>query len=144
MNFKKMLIDVCKAMLNPDSRVAVGEVGDNYIAVTTDNVTAYVFSKEECIFNPEKIERKVDMSEMFKWRDDDKLLEKTLDMQAHLSGDKAVKFVADDLEVWINEKYVNNFRECNFYAYAPLNRVLVCAPTGLLIALVMPLRPPKR
>ena len=128
MNFKKMQIDVCNAMLNPDSWVAVGEVGDNYIAVTTDNVTAYVFSKEECIFNPEKIERKVDMSEMFKWRDDDKLLEKTLDMQAHLSGDKAVKFVADDLEVWINEKYVNNFRECNFYAYAPLNRVLVCAP----------------
>ena len=44
------------------------------------------------------------MSEMFKWRDDDKLLEKTLDMQAYLSGDKAVKFVADDLEVWINRK----------------------------------------
>ena len=144
MNFKKMQIDVCKAMLNPDSRVAVGEVDDNYIAVTTDNVTAYVFSKEECIFNPEKIERNVDMSEMFKCRDDDKLLKRTLDMQAYLSGYNAVKFVADDLEVWINEKYVNNFRECNFYAYAPLNRVLVCAPTGLLIALVMPLRPQKR
>lgn len=139
-----MQIDVCKAMLNPDSRVAVGEIDDNYIAVTTDNVTAYVFSKKECIFNPEKIERKVDMSEIFEWRDDDKLLERTLDMQAYLSGYNTVKFVADGLEVWIKEKYANDFAGCRFYAYAPLNRVLIKAPTGLLIALVMPIRPPKR
>ena len=144
MNFKKLQIDVCKAMLNPDSRVAIGEIDDNYIAVTTDNVTAYVFSKKECIFNPEKIERNVDMSEMFKCRDDDKLLKRTLDMQAYFSRYNAVKFVADDLEVWIKEKYANDFEGCSFYAYAPLNRVLIKAPTGLLIALVMPIRPPKR
>lgn len=138
-----MQIDVCKAMLNPDSRVAVGEVDDNYIAVTTDNVTAYVFSKKECIFNPAKIARNVDMSEIFKERDDDKLLEKTFDMQAIRGAYNAVKFVADDLEVWIKEKYVNNFKECNFYAYAPFGRVLIKAPTGLLIAIVMPIRPQK-
>ena len=65
-------------------------------------------------------------------------------MQAYLSGYNAVKFVADDLEVWIKEKYANDFEGCSFYAYAPLNRVLIKAPTGLLIALVMPIRPPKR
>lgn len=54
MNFKKMQIDVCKAMLNPDSRVAVGEVGDNYIAVTTDNVTAYVFQKRNVFLTPKR------------------------------------------------------------------------------------------
>lgn len=144
MDFKKMQIDVCEAMLNPDSRVTVSEVDDNYIAVTTDYVMAYVFSKKECIFNPEKIDRKFDMSEIFKWRDDDKLLERTLDMQAYLSGYNAVKFVADDLEVWIKEKYANDFEGCSFYACSPLNRVLVCAPTGLLVAVVMPIRPPKR
>lgn len=141
MNFKKMQIKVCKAMLKPNSRVAFGEVDDNYIAVTTDAVALYVFQKKECIFNPEKIKRKFDVSEILKYRDDDKLLKKTFDMQSIRNAYNTVKFVADDLEVWIKEKYAKNFNGYNFYAYAPLNRVLIKAPSGLLVAAVMPVRP---
>lgn len=128
-------------MLKPNSRVAFGEVDDNYIAVTTNAVALYVFQKKECIFNSEKIKRKFDVSEILKCRDDDKLLKKTFDMQSIRNAYNTVKFVADDLEVWIKEKYAKNFNGYNFYAYAPLNRVLIKAPSGLLVAAVMPVRP---
>ena len=65
-------------MLKPNSRVAFGEVDDNYIAVTTDGVALYVFQKKECIFNPEKIKRKFDVSEILKCRYGDKLLKKNI------------------------------------------------------------------
>ena len=141
MNFKKMQIEVCKAMLKPNSGVAFGEVDDNHIAVTTDAVVLYVFQKNECIFNLEKIKRKFDASEILKCRADDKLLKKTFEMHSIRNAYNTVKFVAGDLEVWIEEKYAKNFNGYNFYAYAPFNRVLIKAPSGLLVAAVMPVRP---
>lgn len=57
MNKKQIQIEVCKALLDVNGRCCGGFISENEFAVTTDGFKAYVFHKDECIFDIEKVKK---------------------------------------------------------------------------------------
>lgn len=137
----KIQLEVCKAMLNSNRRLVMAEISDEVIAVTLDGIIAYVFNKNECIFNADKIskEHSENMKKIFEPNEKDKLLTATR-IVIEEKDCSVRKLTCEDFDCYIKENLYKQVSGLNLYGYGNLNRILATDVFGSPRVVVMPRR----
>lgn len=138
MNKKQMQISVCRALLDIDKRCCGGFLNENEFAVTTDGVTAYVFFKDECIFDIEKV-KKVDFTKFFAEDENDKEMKSTNELFMQ-HGKMLEKYITETAEIYVDTDVAKNFKGFRYFASNAQSRILVKNDFGMVVGLFLPVR----
>ena len=141
MNRKQLQLSVCKALLDRNKRCCGTFINDEEFAFTFDGFSAFVFHKDECIFDVSKV-RKFETLKML-LQGDEKDIEIKPTKEMFLVNNRVIeKYASDDatLEVFVYADISKFFKEFHFYAYTPHERILVKDDFGRLVGLFLPMR----
>ncbi len=138
MNRKQMQIEVCKALLDFNKRCCGGFISENEFAVTTDGFKVYVFHKDECIFDIEKV-RKFELKNLF--APDEKDEEMKLTNRFFKVGERIVeKYETENAEIYVFADVSKQFKGFHFYGASSQKRILVKDDFGRLVGLFLPMK----
>lgn len=139
MNRKQLQIEVCKALLDVNSRVIASELNENEIAVTTTGHDAFVFDIKEVIFDVSKIRKTETLKNALADHDKDELVKPTGEMfKQH--GEVIEKLKGENIEIYVKSTIMKKFNGYQFTANAPLGRILAKDEFGRLIGCFLPIR----
>lgn len=139
-NRKQTQLDVCRAILDGNRRCSMCELNDNEIAVTVDGYTAYVFEKNECVFDIEKIAKAQGIKAHFEDVDNDTEIKPSGEI--FKVGEKLVeRYIGENLELLVDRKVAEKFQGLNLYANNNRGRILAKDFFGRIIALFLPMSP---
>lgn len=139
MNRKQLQIEVCKAMLDTNIRIAASELNENEIAVTTTGFDAVVFDKGEIIFDVSKIKKIETLKAVLDDHEKDEPIKPTGEMFKE-SGLIFEKLKGETLEVYVNNTLLKKFSGYQFHANSPTGRVLAKDEFGRLVGCFLPIR----
>ena len=139
MNRKKLQLDICKAMLDSNSRLSACLIDEKQIAVSINGFTAYAFYLSECIFNTSQINYSDNLKEVFKDNEKDELISFTGNMRID-KGYQLEEYANENLKVYIKSEFTKNLTHYKFYAYSPINRVLIKDEFERVVGVVAPIR----
>ena len=138
MNKKQIQIEVCKALLDVNGRCCGGFISENEFAVTTDGFKAYVFHKDECIFDIEKV-KKMEFKNLF--ASDEKDEEMKLTNKLFKVGERTVeKYETENTEIYVYADVSKHFKGFHFYGASSQTRILVKDDFERLVGLFLPMR----
>jgi hypothetical protein len=140
MNRNQLQIEVCKALLNPCAHIAMAEINEEEVAITTNGITCYVFWKKECVFDLTKIRVYEALKEYFPDNENDVEIKTTGKIFRSSSGDFIEKFAGDGFVVYVNTKHTKQFSGSHYYTDGALNRILVKDQYGRLMGLFLPMK----
>lgn len=138
MNKKQIQIEVCKALLDFNKRCCGGFISETEFAVTTDGFTAYVFHKDECIFDIEKI-RKEEFKTFFAPDEKDEEMSLTSCL-FNLNNRMVEKYKTKNNEIYVFADVSKSFKGFHFFAASSKTRILVKDDFGRLVGLFLPIR----
>ena len=138
MNKKQLQLAVCKALVNA-SRCTGAFINEDEFAVTTDGFTAFVFAKNECVFDISKVKISEGVKKAFEGQEADVEIKKTKYL---FYGDNRVveKYTGENLVVYADAKVAKIFEGYRFYASSSTGRVLVKDEFDRLLGLFLPVR----
>lgn len=139
MNRKQLQIEVCKAFLNPNNRVAYSEINEHEIAVTTTGFDAVVFDKKEIIFDVSKIRKIETLKSVLADCGKDESIKPTGEM-FNEHGMLIAKLIGESLEIFANNTLMKKFNGYQFFANSPTERILVKDTFGRLVGCFLPVR----
>ena len=139
-NRKQTQLDVCRAILEGNRRCSMCELNDNEIAVTVDGYTAYVFNKNECVFDTEKISKTQGLKTFFDDVENDTEIKPTGEL-FKVGENLAEKYIGENLEMIVNDEIAKKFKDLRLYANNERGRILAKDCFGRIIALFLPMSP---
>ena len=140
-NRNKIQLDVCRAIMDGNRRCSMCEITDNEIAITVDGYTAYVFSKNECVFDFKKIAEAQGLKKYFEDAENDTEIKPSGELFKVDSDAIAEKYIGENLEIFLNTKIVEKFKDLRLYANNERGRILAKDCFGRIIALFLPMSP---
>ena len=143
MNRKQMQLNVCKALLDGNTRCRGHRINDNEYAVTTDGFTAYVFDIQECIFDVSRITDLPYLTEIFKDDEKDVEIKKSNDL-FEWNGKVLEKYTAENTEIYVDSKLSKQFAGFYFFTNSSNTRILVKDSFGRKMGLFLPVRYPLK
>ena len=139
-NRKQTQLDVCRAILDGNRRCSMCELNENEIAVTVDGYMAYVFYKDECVFNVNKIAKIQELKKYFEDVDNDTEIKPSGEI--FKVGEKLVeKYIGENIELLVDRKIAEKFQGLNLYANDNRGRILAKDFFGRIIAIFLPMSP---
>lgn len=139
-NRKQTQLDVCRAILDGNRRCSMCELNENEIAVTVDGYMAYVFYKDECVFDVNKIAKIQELKKYFEDVDNDTEIKPSGEI--FKVGEKLVeKYIGENIELLVNRKIAEKFQGLNLYANDNRGRILAKDFFGRIIAIFLPMSP---
>jgi hypothetical protein len=138
MNRRKMQLDICRAMLTPNKKL-YGARTDNDEYAVTDGYVAYVFGRDECVFDKKKLSYYDQLAGVLRNNKGDVELTRT----GRLYGESVIVVEFDaggKFQLYANADYVKEFEGYHLFAYSQDNRVLVKDDFGKTIGRFMPRR----
>lgn len=141
MKNKKIQLKICKAMLDANRSLTIGDVGTDAVAVTVDGYIAYSFLKSECIFDITKIPsiKNGFLDELFEIDEKDELLTVT-PYKISYKGKIVQKLTCDNADIYLDEKLYKKIKKFKLYGYESDKRILALDNFDCPIAIVMPVR----
>lgn len=139
MNRKQLQIEVCKALLDPNSRLAICEIDKNEFAVTTTGYDAFVFYEDEIVFDKSKIRKVEFLKEVFADSDKDEIVKPTGEMFKDHSK-TLEKLAGENVETFVDVSIMKKFSGFRFMTDSPINRILVKDHFGRLVGCFLPVR----
>lgn len=139
MNRKQLQIEVCKALFDPNSRVAYTEINEHEIVITTTGYDAFVFDKCEIIFDVSKIRKIETFKDVIADSDEDETVKPTGEMFKD-NGKLIVKLTGESFEIFVDNKIFHRFSEYQFSAKSPNERILAKDKFGRLVGCFLPVR----
>lgn len=139
MNRKQQQIEICKALLNPDSRVHYDFINDNEIAVTINGTNCFVFHKKECVFDVSKMIQSAFIKEHFCEDISDVEIKQTETMFFR-NGRMIKKYKGSYFNIYIDSKISKPFEGFRFFANSSLSRVLVKDDFDMIVGLFLPIK----
>ena len=139
MNRKQLQIEICKCLLDTNSRIIASELNEHEIAVTTTGHDAVVFDKNEIIFDVEKIRKTEALKEVLADHDKDEIVKPTGEM-FKASGLILEKLESENLEMYVNSTLLKKFSGYQLYANSSTGRVLAKDEFGRLVGCFLPIR----
>lgn len=139
MNRKQLQIEVCKALLDPNSRVAICEINKHEFAVTTTGYDAFVFYENEIIFDKSKIRRGDFLKKAFADSDKDEIVKPTGEMFRERSG-TLERLAGENIETFVDISLMKKFSGFQFMTDSSTNRILVKDDFGKLVGCLLPVR----
>ncbi len=139
MNRKQLQLAVCRALLNPSRHCAGAFINEDEFAITTDGFSAFVFAKNECIFDVAKVQNFDGIKQIFKDSEADVEIKKT----KHLfySGNTVIeKYTGENLVVYADAKVAKIFEGYRFFASSSAGRILVKDSFDHLLGLFLPVK----
>lgn len=135
----KYQLEICKAMLDHNSRVRGCLLSDNDYAVTFDGYRCFVFGKDQVVFDIGKIET-LSFQKIFE-RKKDLPLRITRDFYFTKDRHYAVKLEAENGEfhVWVRSEYLKGMDRYRLLGCSPVDRVLVLDGMDNLIGAILPI-----
>lgn len=138
MNRRKIQLDICRAMLTPQKNL-YGARTDNDEYAVTDGYVAYVFGRDECIFDTNKLAYHDQLAVVL--RDKERDIELTRTGRLYDDRKIVVEFDADGkFQLYANADYVKEFEGYHLFASHQHDRVLVKDDFGKTIGCFMPRR----
>lgn len=137
MNRRKMQLDICRALLNPQKKLFGARIGKDEYAVTNGYI-AYIFGCDECVFDVSRIAHHDQLISVLSQDEKDVELTKTGNLYVKYGVD--VEFEAGDFKIYANLDYVKKFDGYHLFAYSPSSRVLAKDDFGKTVGCFMPLR----
>lgn len=128
--FSKLLSGARVCYLSGDEEKEIG---------LTDGYVMYIIPKNKLAISMEKMTALENSSDILSEKQDDCQVMPTGNMKS-LGNDVAVQYKCDKFEVWVNEKFLKEFDECNLFASGPLNRVLVKTKFNKKVGVILPIR----
>lgn len=139
MNRKQLQLEVCKALLDVNSRITASELNENEIAVTTTGYDAVVFDKNEIIFDVSKIRKFEVLKYELADHDEDECVKPTGEMfDEH--GLIIKKLKGESIELYVNNNYLKKFNGYQFFAKSSTERILAKDEFGRLVGCFLPVR----
>ena len=137
MNRKQIQIEVCKAFLNPNNRVAYSEINAHEIAVTATGFDAFVFDKNEIIFDVSKIRKIETLKSVLADCDTDEPIKPTGEMFKE-NGKLIAKLTSESFELFADSTLMGKFSEYQLFANSPTERILAKDRFGRLVGCFLP------
>lgn len=135
---EKMQNYMFKCLLKDPENAHYSDYGEDYAAIAWSGFEVYVLPKKDICFNVDKCKKYPNLNKYLEMTSDDKELTLTSTLK-QAGKNYCRKLKAKDFDVWINDKYINDFGAAKYYARKPLDRVLVTdVATDEIIGLVMP------
>lgn len=134
MKLEKIVSEIAKAFYK-GSNIYYRDEGD-YTFITTDGIVGYFLHKSENIFDLNNFKEF-----KFSFKDDgyvDGHL--TNDIKLLDKGVKATKIVSDDISVWVNSKFINNFDSDVSFKIKQYNAGVYVYEGKILRGIIMPVR----
>lgn len=141
LNRKQLQLNVCRAIMDSDRRCHYCEVDDNVIAVTIDGYVAYIFDKNECVFNFEKITKAPGLKCFFEDFENDVEINSTDELYNVGGGLIAEKYKGNDFEILVNTEIAKQFKDCKLYANGGRSRILVKDYFDRVVGSFLPMKP---
>lgn len=138
MNKKQIQIEVCKALLDFNRRCCGGYLNEEEFAVTTDGFSAFVFHKNECIFDIEKI-RKMDFKNLFSDNEEDEEMKPTNEL-FKVDNRTVEKYKTETNEIYVFADVSKPFKGFHFFTASSQSRILVKDDFGRLVGLFLPMK----
>ena len=122
-----------------NERVWYARIDEKYIAIC-DGFKFYVYPENELKINLEFCVENNQIAELVKQTDKDVALENTGVLKKNRNG-YLCKLSGEGINnVYVNHDFIKTFKDCNFYAFSPQNRVIVKNYYGITIAVILPCR----
>ena len=139
MNRKQLQLEVCKALLDVNSRVIASELNEHEIAVTTTGFDAVVFNKNEIIFDVSKIEKTDVLKGVLADSDKDEVIKPTKELYND-NGKIVEKYKGENIEIYFYASVSKKFKEYELYANSKLGRILAKDQLGRVVGAFLPIR----
>lgn len=139
MNRKQIQLAVCKELLNPSTRCTGVFINEDEFAITTDGITAFVFYKNECVFDISKVKISGHLKPFFSELETDVEIKKT----GHLFYSRKTvvsKYTSGNFEVYVDTKVEKPFEGYRFFASEKIGRILVKDDFNRLIGVFLPMK----
>ena len=139
MNRKQLQLAVCRELLNASRHCAGAFINDDEFAITTDGFTAFVFAKNECVFDITKVKIQNGLKPYFEEQEADVEIKKT--NQFFYSNNRLLKkYTGENFAVYVDEKVAKTFDGYRFYASSSSGRILVKDNFDRLLGLFLPVK----
>ena len=139
MNRKQLQIEVCKAMLDTNSRVSTSELNEHEIAVTTTGYDAFVFDKNEIIFDISKTRTMEVLKMVLADSDNDEIVKPTGEMFKD-NGKIIEKLESENVETYVDVTFTKKYNGFQLMTNSSTNRILVKDEFGRLVGCFLPVR----
>lgn len=138
MNRKQLQLEVCKALLDTNSRIGAVELNEYEIAVTTTGFDVFVFDKNEIIFDASKIREFKSLKEVLADSDKDEVVKPTKEL--FIDGDYTIeKYKGESVEIYARSSVSKKFKEYTLYANSELGRILAKDQVGRVVGAFCPI-----
>ena len=139
MNRKQLQIEVCKAMLGTNCRVSMSELNEHEIAVTITGYDAFVFDKNEIIFDLSKIRTVEVLKTVLADSDKDEIVKPTGEMFKD-NGKIIEKLESENVETYVDVTFTKKYNGFQLMTDSSTNRILVKDEFGRLVGCFLPVR----
>ncbi len=137
MNRKQLQIEVCKALLDVNSRIAASELNENEIAVTTTGFDAVVFDKDEIIFDVSKIKKIETLKGVLAEHEKDEPVKPTGEMFKD-SNRTIERLEGENIITFADVSIMKKFDGFQYTANSARGRILVKDEFGRLVGCFLP------
>lgn len=137
MNRKQLQLEVCKALLDVNSRIIASELNEHEIAVTTTGFDAVVFDKNEIVFDASKIRKSDALKDVLADSAKDEPIKTTKELFRDYNR-TIEKYEGENIEIYVDVSLAKKFGDYELYANSELGRILAKDRLGRIVGAFLP------
>lgn len=137
MNKKKLMLNVCKSMLDGNKRLYGCFINPSEFAVTTTGHNLYIFNAKECVFDIAKIHTSDELCKVCNDDEKDEQITKTKKVY-ECRGKTLDEYKGENFTLYADRAVTSIFKDYSFFANGATSRVLVKDCFGRLVGVFLP------